>query len=377
MLIISNMAHYYRNGQIVGWGPTVEEISHLATLFDSIRHLGCLHDTPAPDSAIPYAAENITLVPLPPTGGETIAAKWQIIKMTPLYLKSIVSELKQCDVVHLRCPANIPMLALLVLIFTRKPKLRWAKYAGNWGAGKEYPAFYRFQRWLLQTGITRCIVTVNGTWSGQKSHIRSFHNPCLTDSEIEQASTGARQKTLTRPYRLLFVGALNPRKGVDRLLEIAKRLNEEQIPFLLDVIGDGPERLNYEAKCHAIGLDQKVKFHGWLPKSKISDFYARAHINLLPSESEGWPKVLSEGMAHGVVPVAGAVGSITEILTKTGTGIPIKPYGDITTYVEVIKNLTQDLEAWKKYSRAAIETATEFTYEQYLIAVKKNFFRNT
>jgi len=375
LLIISNMAHYYRNGRIVGWGPTVEEINHLATLFDSVRHLGCLHDTAAPDSAMPYTANNVTLVPLPPTGGETIAEKWQIIKTSPIYIRHIIAELKQCDVVHLRCPANIPLLALIILMFTKKPEIRWAKFAGNWGAGKEYPASYRFQRWLLQVGITKCVVTINGTWPNQKPFIYTFNNPCLTNNEIEQASTKAMNKEISAPYRLLFVGALNPRKGVDRLLEIARLLDEEDIPYTMDIIGDGPDRLKYEAWCRSNELSQKVFFHGWLPKPQISNYYARAHINILPSESEGWPKVLSEGMAHGVVPIAGAVGSIPEILNETGAGIPIKPYGDITAYVEAIKTITQDQKSWKRYSRASIKTARDFTYEQYLFAVKSLFYK--
>jgi glycosyltransferase involved in cell wall biosynthesis len=375
-LIISHTPHYIRSGEVVGWGPTVEEINHLASFFDTIRHVGCLHNEPAPDSALPYGANNIKLVPLPPAGGATLKDKWQVIRSIPLYLKTIVAEFKQCDAVHLRCPANIPFLALLVLLFTKKPVIRWAKYAGNWGAGRDYPTSYRFQRWLLQSGITKCVVTVNGTWPDQKAYIHSFNNPCLTQEEIYQASPFAERKSLTAPYQLLFVGALNQKKGVERLLKIAATLKEEGFHFTLDIVGDGPDRAKFLETSQLLGLSSDVTFHGWLPRPKISDFYSRAHFLLLPSESEGWPKVISEGMAYGVVSIAGGVGSIPEILKNTNAGISITPIDDISMYCESIKEMTIKPQIWSNYSVSATAAAPSFTYEHYLNAVKKLFWKN-
>ncbi len=375
LLIISNMSHYLKDGKVVGWGPTVEEINHLAKLFDSVRHLGCLHATDAPESALPYLTENISLVPLPPAGGNTLKEKLGIVKLIPLYLKHIITELKHCDAVHVRCPANIPLLALVVLAFTRKPVIRWVKYAGNWGARKESPFFYRLQRWLLITGVCRCEVTVNGTWPNQGLHIHSFHNPCLTDKEVKQAATATEGKQFTPPYRLVFVGALNEKKGIIRLIEIAARLRQEKVPFMLEILGDGAERQKYEKLCRENGLEENVTFHGWLPKSQLSVFYEKAHINFLPSESEGWPKVLSEGMAYGVVPVTGAVASIPQILADTQAGIAIFPYDDTNGYVGPLLNWMTRNDLWKVYSINSQKAAGLFTYEEYLQAVKK-FFSN-
>jgi glycosyltransferase involved in cell wall biosynthesis len=376
LLIISNMAHYYRDDQIVGWGPTVEEINHLSTMFESVRHIGCLYHGTAPDSALPYTNKNIVLVPVPPAGGESLQEKLRIIKLFPLYLTTIKKELKQCDVVHLRCPANIPLLALIVLIFSKKPNFRWAKYAGNWNAGKEYPFFYRFQRWILKTGLSKCIVTVNGKWTGQKPFIRTFTNPCITTKEFEDASVFTREKSFSPPYKLLFVGALNERKGVGRLLEIALRLQQNNIPFIFDILGDGPFRQKYEKWSINHRLEDQIIFHGWIPKNKISVYYQEAHLNILPSESEGWPKVLSEGMAYGVVPLAGAVASIPQILKDTGAGIAISPFDNIDGYITTIQRFIENPILWKEYSGNAQKSASAFTYENYLYSVKGLFLNN-
>jgi len=371
LLIISNMSHYLRDGHVVGWGPTVEEINHLATLFDSVRHIGFMFDHEAPDSSLAYTQKNIELIPLPPSGGNTLSAKIGILRWMPLYIRTMLSELKKCDVVHLRCPANVPMLGLILLMFSRKPAIRWAKYAGNWSAGRDYPLFFRFQRWLLNTGLPLCEVTVNGTWPDQKAFIHTFNNPCLTEENLRIGSEIADQKEMAEPFRLIFVGAINQKKGAGRLLEIVKRLDQDCILFDLDILGDGPDRGNYEQYCREEGITDRVTFHGWVPKDKLSGFYESAHINILPSESEGWPKVLSEGMAYGVVPIASAVASIPQVLADTGAGFAISPYDDIGGYSGVISQLVGNPDQWKVCSRKAVAVADLFSYDDYLSAVKK------
>ena len=370
LLIISDMAHYYRDDTLVGWGPTVEEIDYLATLFTEVRHAGCLHSTPAPGSSLPYTQSNITFVPLPPTGGNHFRDKLNILQMTPRYLATIWKELNTADVVHLRCPANIPLLALLVLVLRQKPKYRWVKYAGNWGAGRQYPLFFRLQRWMLQHNLTWSVVTINGAWSGQKPHIVSFKNPCLTEKEVELARVSSQGKAIQAPVRLVFVGALNERKGVRRVLAIASGLHEAGIPFILDILGDGAGRLEYEKQAAEFGLSGMVIFHGWVPKPKLAQYYQQAYINLLPSESEGWPKVLSEGMAYGVVPLASAVASIPQVLAETGAGLAVSPFDNIAAYREEIIRLYKNPHLWQQYSLNSRLAAVLFTYENYLKSLR-------
>jgi len=366
------MSHYLQDEQIVGWGPTVEEINYLATLFEEVHHIGCLHSDPAPDSALPYSSDKIKFIPVPPAGGNKLVDKFKILKVTPLYIKTIWEALNTADVVHLRCPANVPLIALLILMLRRKPGFRWAKYAGNWAAGTDYPFFFRFQRFLLDHYLPKCVVTINGQWEHQKPHVISFINPCLSLSDVQAAVHETQAKEISSPIQLLFAGALNERKGVGHLLRISDKLNQDNVPFILNVLGDGQQRKAYETWTKDHGLIEKVIFNGWIPKPELKHFYKNAHINILPSESEGWPKVLSEGMAYGVVPVASAVSSIPQILDQTKAGISIPPY-DIDGFVEAIKMLKNKPEVWGRYSKNSLVAAPEFTYEHYLLEVRQLF----
>ena len=138
-------------------------------------------------------------------------------------------------------------------------------------------------------------------------------------------------------------------------------------------MGDGPERPAFESWCREHGMDAWVNFHGWLPRPALADFYAQAHFLLFPSSaSEGWPKVLSEAMAYGVVPLAGAVSSIPQILAETGAGVALPPF-DVNAFVNEVLAYAAHPDRWKAASQAGIASAPMFTYKHYLTELRRIF----
>lgn len=65
---------------ILDWGPTVNEINHLAADFDEMHHIAFLHTSEAPPSSLPYTASNIEFVPLNLIGGKGLKAKFHPFK---------------------------------------------------------------------------------------------------------------------------------------------------------------------------------------------------------------------------------------------------------------------------------------------------------
>lgn len=372
LLIISNMSHYQRGREIFGWGPTVNEINALSEIFESIRHIGCLHDGNVPSNALPYQSDRITFVPLPPAGGNNISSKIDILKKAPAYVKTILKELSTVDVVHIRCPANIGLIAIMILFFIRYPKLRWAKYAGSWQSYSEEPLSYKLQRWLLGLNFHRGLVTINGSWAGQAHHVHTFTNPCLTFQEIVEGREAAKGKNLSQPVRLIFMGAAMENKGVDLLMRIVKSLTQKSVDATLDFLGDGPEIMHLKRTASESGLNRQIRFHGWIPRTKIGTYLKSAHFILLPSRAEGWPKVLSEAMAYGVVPLASRVGSIPEILSAIGSGRTFS-CGDVEGYVCAIRDYLNHLDQWKKESDRCVLASKDFSYERYLENIREFF----
>ena len=370
LVILSNMAHYKRGDRIVGHGPTAREIDHLATLFDEVVHVGCLHDEAAPSSSTPYSAANVRLRGVPPAGGETLRDKLRILRLYPHYARVMWQELKHADAVHVRCPANVSLLAVLLLAMRRKPVTRWIKYAGNWEGYQGESWSYRFQRWLLRKGIARAAVSENGKWPNQPPFVHAFLNPCLTESELELGNTIAMQKRLSDPVRLVFVGGLAQAKGVDRAIEIVRELKTRGVPCTLEVIGEGAERDALENLATHLDVQHEVRFHGGVPRPLLGEHYAKAHFILLPSRSEGWPKVLSEAMAYGVLPLASRVGSIPQYLADFGAGRALDAH-DTRGFADAVIDYRNDPDRWHRESTRGARAMRTFSYTAYLEAVQK------
>lgn len=117
--------------------------------------------------------------------------------------------------------------------------------------------------------------------------------------------------------RLLFVGLLVPRKGVDVLLRAMTRVSDGAGRTLtLTIVGDGPERSALERLSHDLVLDDRVSFLGF--RQDIPDLMAVHDAFVLPARMEQQPLVLIEAMASGLPVVATDVGGVRDMLLGQG-----------------------------------------------------------
>jgi glycosyltransferase involved in cell wall biosynthesis len=317
---------------------------------------------------LPYQAKNVRVRPVKPAGGDSLFEKAGLLLRVPGWAKAIRQEMKEADAIHVRCPASISWVALLMLFLSKQPRPRWVKYAGNWQPSGHDRLPYRLQRWLLRRSGHGAVVTVNGKWPDQPNHVIPFQNPCLRAKEIEEGRKCAREKSLGSPVTIVHIGALIEGKGAEVAIRAMSRLSNQAPGFVLEIVGDGPLRLDLERLVDELKLGDQVRFHGFLLRSQIPSVLRQAHFLLHPSRSEGFPKVLAEGMAYGVVPIAGAVSAIPQFFDESGSGVAVDPDDD-EAFARAVLGFSSDEESWTNTVKNGLESAQLFSYDEYLMNV--------
>jgi glycosyltransferase involved in cell wall biosynthesis len=158
------------------------------------------------------------------------------------------------------------------------------------------------------------------------------------------------------------VGRLESVKGVDRIIEALQSIPLDKIEKV-NFIGDGEKTAFYKEKTTF--LKDKIHYHGFLGKERVHQILAESHFLLLPSDSEGFPKVIAEAACYGAIPIVSNVGSIAHYINDSNGFVwdlnSNKSYTSI-----VAKAINANSLELKKQSIKIQEVAQKFTFTNYL-----------
>jgi glycosyltransferase involved in cell wall biosynthesis len=170
----------------------------------------------------------------------------------------------------------------------------------------------------------------------------------------------------------LFVGRIEPQKGVDWLL---RSIAQVPVPIHLDIAGTGGDQAAMEQLAIQLGIADRVTFHGWQPLAQIETLMTQARAVVFPSlwhEPAGL--VPLEAMAQARAVIISQVGGTPEVIDPDQTGLLVAP-NDIPGLVQHITHLAQDWHYAAVLGQAARSRIEQsFTLQQHLTQLL-NFYQ--
>jgi glycosyltransferase involved in cell wall biosynthesis len=106
-----------------------------------------------------------------------------------------------------------------------------------------------------------------------------------------------KQFTALRPLRVLFLGQINLRKGIARLLKVARSFQSQPVEFLMV----GPIQITIPEDLRS---NQKLRWFGPVAQNKVRDYYGQADVFILPTLSDGFALTQLEALAHRLPVIA-------------------------------------------------------------------------
>ena len=171
---------------------------------------------------------------------------------------------------------------------------------------------------------------------------------------------------------VLFVGRIEPLKGVDTLINAlcCLDLKDRSRPVHLAIIGGDPsaspeqmtaEMARLQKMCDGLGLEKTVVFLGKRGQETLPYYYSAAEVLVMPSHYESFGMVALEAMACGTPVIASEVGGLAYLVRDGETGFTI-PAEEPETLCDKLSWLLNDRELHEKMSTQAAEYAKDYAW---------------
>jgi glycosyltransferase involved in cell wall biosynthesis len=152
--------------------------------------------------------------------------------------------------------------------------------------------------------------------------------------------------------RVIAVGRFQAHKGFDRLIEAFAGIAQVWPNWDLVIIGEGPERTTLEALVQRHGLADRVQLPGVI--TEINRELALSHLMAFPSQFEGFPNALAEGLAAGL-PAVGhrGVSGVEDLIIDGKTGVLVELERGTAALAAALSALMRDARRRRELGEAA------------------------
>jgi glycosyltransferase involved in cell wall biosynthesis len=225
-------------------------------------------------------------------------------------------------------------------------------------------------RWLVLLAARRADRVIAPSASAGADIVRLLHVPADAvdvvpqgvspppDAEAARAAERARFALGERPL-VLAVSAKRPHKNLPRLLEALASIPAERRPLLVVPGYPTPHEAELRERAAALGVEDDVRFPGWVSAAELEGLYAEASAFVFPSLYEGFGLPVLEAMARGVPVACSDRGSLAEVAGDAARLFDPEHPGQIAAAIEA---LISDRAEAERLRQAGRRRAAGFTW---------------
>ena len=292
-------------------------------------------------------------------------------------VRRIVDELacRAWDVVHIHTPFRAHQIGVALAKKTGRPTVEsyhtyFEEYVANyipWFPPRLMRFFVRSFSRKLCAGVDHLIVPTSEMAAVLKGYgIATPSTVVPTGIRLEEFARGdagrfrAAHGFAADAPLLLTVSRLAIEKNIDFLLEVARRLDAENLDFTFVIAGEGPDAPRLKRLAASFGLEERVRFLGNLDRdSTLLDCYSAADVFVFASSTETQGLVLIEAMACGAPIVSTAVMGTATVLRGARSALISEEKVD--AFAALVARLLRSPDERKALSAAGPLDATKWS----------------
>jgi glycosyltransferase involved in cell wall biosynthesis len=318
------------------WGGPIYS---MASLCKALAQRGVTVEVLTTDSAGPRLRDRVVV-----NRGESLERG-----VTVLY-----GSAKSADVVHLTGVYSFPTIPTLVACRLLQKPLVWSargalkRWSGT-SATRRKAAWNYVCRTLAHSKLLSLHVTSQEELVESKSALPGVSCALIPNGiDVPETLRGRTWKP-NGVVRLLFLGRLDPIKGIENLLAAVRDPSLSNVELVIRGTGESGYASSLVKLASQYRLQQKVRFGGFADDEAKAEAFAAADICVVPSHSENFGMVVAESLANGV-PVIASKGTPWPALERRGCGLWVS--NDPQSLASAIRRLsTMDLEQMGKRGR--------------------------
>jgi glycosyltransferase involved in cell wall biosynthesis len=266
---------------------------------------------------------------------------------------------RQVDVVHVNSAGHGSAVRKGVVV--RACRLARVPVVLHLHAGT-FPAFFDplpgpAKRWVRRTfALATSVIVLTENWRRYAGSALAVpaERTVVVPNGTPAVTAPAPPRLPGEDLHLLFLGRLEPAKGVPELLAALGRPVLAHRPWRATLAGDGDVE-GYRALAARLGLAGRVDFPGQVDAGTAAGLLARAHALVLPSHAEGLSLAVLEALAAGVPVVCTPVGGLPEAVRHGANGLLV-PEGDVDGLAAALLRLLDDESLRRRLAAEARET---------------------